>query len=107
LREGWIQRLREPEVENLDRPVGPQLDVAWLQIAMDDPLFVRRLECVRDLAAIGSASSIGIDPALRRSASVGPSTSRGRAHVSPSILQIHKSPQCAGDSALQGAVLPA
>ena len=42
-------RLREPEVEHLDRAVGPQLDVGRLQIAMDDALLVRRFERLRDL----------------------------------------------------------
>ena len=44
-----IERLREPEVQHLDRAVGPHLDVRRLQIAMDDAVLVRRLERIGDL----------------------------------------------------------
>ena len=43
------ERLRETEVEHLDRAVGPHLDVRRLQIAMDDAVLVRGLEGVGDL----------------------------------------------------------
>ena len=46
---GRIHRLREPEVQHLHRPVGADLDVGRLQIAMDDALFVRGLERLGDL----------------------------------------------------------
>jgi hypothetical protein len=42
---------------------------------MDDALFVRGFQGYAICRAIGSASSIGIDPAAIRSASVGPSAS--------------------------------
>ena len=41
---------REPEVEHLDGAVVTHLDVAGLQIAVDDPLTVRRLQRVGDLS---------------------------------------------------------
>ena len=43
------RRLREPEVEHLDDALGRDLDVGRLQIPVDDPLLVRRVERVRDL----------------------------------------------------------
>ena len=42
-------RLRQPEVEHLDRAVRRDLDVGRLEIAMDDALLVRGVERVRDL----------------------------------------------------------
>ena len=42
--------LGEPEVEHLHRAVGLDLDVARLEIAMDDALLVRGFERRRDLA---------------------------------------------------------
>ena len=40
---------RDAEVENLDRSVGPDLDVCRLQIAVDDVALVRGLEPVANL----------------------------------------------------------
>jgi hypothetical protein len=37
-------RLREPEVQHLDRAVRSHFDVRGLQVAMDDALFVRRFD---------------------------------------------------------------
>ena len=48
-----LERLREPEVEHLDRAVGPDLDVGRLQIAMDDALLVRGFERLGDLPRDG------------------------------------------------------
>ena len=45
-----VHRFGEAEVEHLDVAAGGQLDVRGLQIAMDDPTIVRRLERFRDLA---------------------------------------------------------
>ena len=42
-------RLGEAEVEHLHRAVGADLDVGRLQVAVDDPLLVRRLERFGDL----------------------------------------------------------
>ena len=42
-------RLRQAEVEDLHGAVGPHLDVRGLQIAVDDPLLVRRFERLGDL----------------------------------------------------------
>ena len=42
-------RLREAEVEDFHRVVRRDLDVGRLQIAMDDPFFVRGFECLHDL----------------------------------------------------------
>ena len=39
----------ETEVQDLHGAVGPDLDVRGLQIAMDDPLLVRRFERLGDL----------------------------------------------------------
>ena len=48
-------RLREapgqPEVQHLDLPLRRELDVAGLQVAVDDPLSVRRFQGLRDLTA--------------------------------------------------------
>jgi len=41
--------LGQPEVEHLHRAVSADLDIRGLQIAMNDPLLVRRFEGVRDL----------------------------------------------------------
>ena len=44
-----LHRFRQAEVEHLHRAVGADLDVGGLQIAVDDPLLVRRFERLRDL----------------------------------------------------------
>ncbi len=44
-----LPRLGEPEVEHLDRAVGPDLDVGGLEIAVDDPGVVGGLERLGDL----------------------------------------------------------
>ena len=44
-----LERFREPEVQHLHHPVGPQLDVGRLQIAVNDALLVCDLERFRDL----------------------------------------------------------
>ena len=44
-----LHRLGQPEVEHLHRAVGPHLDVRGLEIAMNDPLFMRGFERLRDL----------------------------------------------------------
>ena len=44
-----VERLRQPEVQHLHRAVVADLDVRRLQIAMDDPLLVRRFERLGDL----------------------------------------------------------
>ncbi len=46
-----LQHLREPEIQNLDRAVGPQLDVRGLQVSMDHALLVGRLERLADLTS--------------------------------------------------------
>ena len=48
-----LDQLRQAEVEHLDQAVRPQLDVGRLQIAMDDPQFVRGLERLGDLPRNG------------------------------------------------------
>ena len=42
-------QLRQAEVEHLHRAVGRDLDVRGLEIAVDDPLLVRRFERLGDL----------------------------------------------------------
>ena len=39
----------QPEVENFRLPAGGDEYVSWLDIAMNDSLGVRRVQCVRDL----------------------------------------------------------
>ena len=48
-----VHRLGEAEVEDLDLAVRRELDVRGLQVAVDDPLLVRRLEGLGDLAGDG------------------------------------------------------
>ena len=48
-----VHRLGEAEVEDLDLPVGRELDVGGLEVAVDDPLLVRRLERLGDLPRDG------------------------------------------------------
>jgi hypothetical protein len=58
--DGWRLRLaafpfgdfRQPEIEDLDAALGGDEDVFGLQIAVDDPLLVRRGEPVRDLQRV-------------------------------------------------------
>ena len=76
------------------RAVGADLDVRGLEIAMDDALLVRRLERLRDLLAIGSASSIGMAPC---GDAVGERRSFDELHhraVVPSALRGRRSPRC-------------
>ena len=70
-----IERLCKSEIEDLDRAIRAQFDVRGLQIAMNDSGVVDRLDRVRHLPAIGSASSSGIGPRAIRSARSSPSTS--------------------------------
>ena len=42
-------RLRETEIENLDVPVGSDLDVGRFEVAVDDPALVRRLQAFSKL----------------------------------------------------------
>jgi len=44
-----VHHLRQAEVEDLHSPVPPHLDVRRLQVTVDDPLLVRRLERLGDL----------------------------------------------------------
>ena len=83
-----VQRLRETEVEHLHRAVRSHFDVGRLQIAMDDPLLVRGLERVGDLAGdregVGERESAGSTARRDERASVSPSTSSmTRAVTSP------------------------
>ena len=66
-------RLREAEVEHFHRAVGTQLDVRRFQVAMNDALLVRRIECLGDLTRNrqGLGNRQGAACAMR-SASVGP-----------------------------------
>jgi hypothetical protein len=43
------RKLRQPKVEHLHDAVARELDVGGFQIAMDDPLLVRRFEGFGDL----------------------------------------------------------
>jgi hypothetical protein len=52
-----LDRFREPEIQHLHRAIVADLDIRWLQIAMDDARLVGRLERVDDLA--GDRDRIG------------------------------------------------
>ena len=45
-----VERLGQAEVEHLDRPVRPQLDVGRLQVAMDDAVLVGGFDRFDDLS---------------------------------------------------------
>ncbi len=47
------ERFGETEVQYLHRAVVLHLDVGWFEVAVDDPLLVRRFEGFRDLASYG------------------------------------------------------
>jgi hypothetical protein len=40
----WCEGLRQSEIQHLHRAIRSQLDVRWLQVPVDDALFMRRLE---------------------------------------------------------------
>ena len=44
-----IERLRQPEIEHLDRAVVLNLDVGRLQVAVDDTRLMRRFQCLGNL----------------------------------------------------------
>ena len=45
-----VDRLRQPEIQHLDRSVGADLDVRGFQIAVNDALLVRGFERLGDLS---------------------------------------------------------
>ena len=61
---------REPEVEHLDAPVGRQEQVLGLEVAVDDPLLVRRRESMRDLRRVlrglARRQRAGLEPLAQR-----------------------------------------
>ena len=77
---------REPEVEDLDVSVGRDLDVAGLEITMDDAAIVRRLQSLGELTRDPATSSNAIGPAASRSSSVTPSTSSRTSATTPLAL---------------------
>ena len=90
-----IERLRQAEVEHLDRAVGFHLHVGRLQIAPDDLAFVRGIERGADLPRdrqriINGQWSIG-DLARQLTPSTSSITSAGTA---PSVLQPPSVPKC-------------
>ena len=72
---GGIGGLCETEVENFDGPLDRSLDVLWLEVPVNDSFCVCLLQSLAICRAIERLSSNERDPAARRSASVGPSTS--------------------------------
>ena len=104
-----LHRLRQPEVEHLDRAVGADLDVGRLQIAMDDALLVRGFERFGDLPR--DRERLVERKRARcamRSASVGPSTSSITSAVTPStFLEPVDRARCSDDSARRGPGLRA
>jgi hypothetical protein len=60
-----VERLGQAEVQNLDRSVLCDLHVRRLEIAVNDPLFVCRLECLGDLAGDADGIANRQGPAVR------------------------------------------
>ncbi len=60
-----VHRLGEAEVEDLDLAVRRELDVPGLKVAVNDPLLVRRLERLGDLAGDGQGLLERDRPALQ------------------------------------------
>ena len=57
--QGGQEQLGQAEVEDLDVPVLRDKDVLGLDVAVDDPLLVRRGEALRDLDACSSTAFFG------------------------------------------------
>ena len=57
--------LGQPEVEHLDRPVGPKLDVRRFEIAVDDALLVRLFETGRDPSMLIGGITANFDGSFR------------------------------------------
>ena len=74
-RRSGSMRLRQPEVQHLDRAVRPHLELAGFRSRWMMPCSCAASSASAICLAIGSASSSGIGPCAIRSASVGPSTS--------------------------------
>ena len=49
----WLYRLGKPKVQHFHRAVGADFDIRGFQIAVNDPLLVRRFEGVGDLLGDG------------------------------------------------------
>ena len=61
-----IERLRQPEVQDLDDAIQPQLDVGRLEVAMDDALLVRGVERAGNLPRNRQSGSEGNRPLCNR-----------------------------------------
>jgi hypothetical protein len=65
-----VERLGQPEVQHLDLPVGSQLHVVGLQVAVDDAALVRHLQRLGDLPGhlqgLVEAQASGRDPLAER-----------------------------------------
>ena len=90
-----------PEVQQLHRAVLAHLDVRGLQVSMDDPLFVRGFERLRQSASaieqrLGQSES---GRAAIRSARSSPSTSSMTSAWTPWVLQSRRPRRCVDDSA--------
>jgi hypothetical protein len=70
-----LERLRETEVEHFDPALARDLDVPGLEIAVEDPLLVGRLESFRDLEKEGPGLVERGAPRSSRFARVSPGTS--------------------------------
>ena len=77
-----------PKSSTFTVPSGAHLDVRRLQIAVDDPLLVRRLERLGDLPGDRQRLVDGNRPCAIRSASVGPSTSS----ITSAVMPVGSSP---------------
>ena len=93
--------LASPKSSTLTVPSGAHLDIGGLEIAMDDPLLVRRLERFGDLP--GDRQGFverQSGPRAMRSASVGPSTSSITSARTPlGFLETVDVRRCSGGSA--------
>ena len=101
--------LRQPEVEHLHRAVGSQLDVRWLQIAVDDPLLVRRFERLRRSASRSAAPRrVGVAPLCDAVRERRPSTSSITSAVDAlASLEAVDARRCSDGSATRACALRA
>ena len=79
-------KLGDAEVENLHAPVARDHHVLRLEIAVHDPLRVRRGEAACIAAAISQARAAGIAPRPMQSRSVSPSSSSITRYGRPSAV---------------------
>ena len=65
---GFLRQFRQSEIQDLDAPVFGDENILRFQVAVDDPLFVRRRQPVRDLHSILDRLTLGQGAAIERRA---------------------------------------